>query len=284
MICFPNAKINIGLRLMSKRKDGFHNIESIFFPINLFDILEVVKAKDFQTKKIKINYSGNIKCISDDLCMKAYDLLDSDYNLPSVKVFLHKNIPIGSGLGGGSSNAVSMLKILNNLFELNLNHKQLLSYCIKLGSDCPFFLSNKPSFISGLGDVINSKIKFSLKDYQVLLIFPSKFLSTFKVFKNIEDKNNLMEENNKRPDLFCKILSNDSSLRSWKDNLKNDLEQTSFQFFPEIKNIKERLYDMGAIYASMSGSGTAVYGIFSKQKIIKNNWNKKYFSFLSDLD
>ena len=116
MICFPNAKINIGLRLMSERKDGFHDIESIFFPINLFDVLEVIKAKSSQTEKIKIYYSGNTQLIPNDLCIKAYNLLDSDSNLPSLKVFLHKNIPIGSGLGGGSSNAVYMLKTLNDLF------------------------------------------------------------------------------------------------------------------------------------------------------------------------
>ena len=284
MICFPNAKINIGLRLMSKRKDGFHNIESIFFPINLFDVLEVVKAQESQIEKIKIHYSGNGKLISNDLCIKAYNLLDCDFNLPSINVFLHKNIPIGSGLGGGSSNAVSMLKILNDLFKLNLNHKQLLRYCAKLGSDCSFFLLNKPSFVSGLGDIINSKINFSLKDYKLLLVFPAKFLSTLEVFKNIDGKINLIEENNKKPDLFCKILRNDFSIELWKENLKNDLEQVSFKLAPEIKKIKDKLYKMGAVYASMSGSGASVYGIFSKKRKIKNNFDEKYFYFSSDLD
>ena len=284
MIFFPNAKINIGLRLMSIRKDGFHNIESIFFPINLFDVLEVIKAKSSQTEKIKIYYSGNTQLIPNDLCIKAYNLLDSDFNLPSVKVFLHKNIPIGSGLGGGSSNAVSMLKILNDLFKLNLNHEQLLNYCSKLGSDCSFFLFNKPSFVSGLGDVINSKINFSLKGYKLLLVFPAKFLSTSEVFENIEFKKKIIDHNNRKSDLFCKILSNDFPIELWKENLRNDLERTSFKFNPEINEIKEKLYDMGAVYASMSGSGSSVYGIFSQKKIIKNKWNEKYFSFLSDLN
>ena len=284
MIFFPNAKINIGLRLMSIRKDGFHNIESIFFPINLFDVLEVIKAKSSQTEKIKIYYSGNTQLIPNDLCIKAYNLLDSDFNLPSVKVFLHKNIPIGSGLGGGSSNAVSMLKILNDLFKLNLNHEQLLNYCSKLGSDCSFFLFNKPSFVSGLGDVINSKINFSLKGYKLLLVFPAKFLSTSEVFENIEFKKKLIDHNNRKSDLFCKILSNDFPIELWKGNLRNDLEHTSFKFNPEINEIKEKLYDMGAVYASMSGSGSSVYGIFLQKKIIKNKWNEKYFSFLSDLN
>ena len=284
MIYFPNAKINIGLRLMSIRNDGFHNIESIFFPINLFDILEVFIAKNHQSEKIKINYSGDTQLISNDLCIKAYNLLDKDFNLPSVEVFLHKNIPIGSGLGGGSSNAVSMLKLLNDLFKLNLNHKQLLNYCSKLGSDCSFFLLNKPSFVTGLGDVINSKIKFSLKDYKLILVFPAKFLSTSKVFKNVVNKIDLIKENNKKPDLFCKILSNNFSIDFWKNNLINDLENTSFKYIPEIKKIKEKLYEMGAIYASMSGSGASVYGIFSKKKHIKNSWGAKYFSFSCNLD
>ncbi len=284
MICFPNAKINIGLRLLSKRKDGFHNIESIFFPINLFDVLEVVKAQEYQIEKIKINYSGNGKLISNDLCIKAYNLLDCDFNLPSIKVFLHKNIPIGSGLGGGSSNAVSMLKILNDLFKLNLNHKQLLHYCTKLGSDCAFFLLNKPSFVSGLGDVINSKINFSLKDYKLFLVFPAKSLSTLDVFKNIEGKINLIKENNKKPDLFSKILTKDFSIELWKENLKNDLEHASFKLIPEIKKIKEKLYETGAVYASMSGSGASVYGLFPKTRKIKNHFDEKYFYFSSDLD
>ena len=283
MICFPNAKINIGLRLMSERKDGFHDIESIFFPINLFDVLEVVKAKGSQLQKININYSGNIRSISNDLCVKAYNLLDQDFNLPPIKVFLYKHIPIGSGLGGGSSNAVSMLKTLNDLFKLNLNQEQLLNYCKKLGSDCSFFLLNKTSFVSGLGDIVNSQINFSLQGYKLLLVFPSKFLSTFQVFENIEDKSNLIKENIKKPDLFCKILNHEIPIKSWKNNLKNDLEQTSFKFVPEIKKIKEKLYKMGAVYASMSGSGTSVYGVFPKNICFKNNWVKQYFSFSSDL-
>ena len=139
MICFSNAKINIGLKILSKRKDGFHNLESIFFPINLFDILEVLPSKD-RAQKIKIHYSGNVSNIPNDLCVKAYNLLNKDFILPPIEVYLKKNIPIGAGLGGGSSNAVSMLKILNNLFDLNLEKNELLTYCKKLGGDCSFFL------------------------------------------------------------------------------------------------------------------------------------------------
>ena len=253
MICFPNAKINIGLRLMSVRPDGFHDIESIFFPINLYDILEVKKNNLFKSKKIEIRYVGKFSSITNDLCVKAYNLLDNEFDLPPIKVILYKNIPIGSGLGGGSSNAVSMLKSLNKLFGLNLNKQKLLSYCKVLGSDCSFFLENKPSFVSGLGDIINAKINFSLNDYKILLIFPSKFLSTKKIFDSIKDKNNLMHENMNNPDLFCKILSNNYSIDLWKSTLKNDLEPTSIEYIPEIKKIKNKLYEKGAVYASMSG-------------------------------
>ena len=196
---------------------------------------------------------------------------------------MYKNIPIGSGLGGGSSNAVSMLKSLNKLFGLNLNKQKLLTYCRVLGSDCSFFLENKPSFVSGLGDIINTKINFSLSDYKILLIFPSKFLSTRKIFNNIKDKNNLIHENMKCPDLFSKILSNNYSIDFWKSILKNDLESTSIEYIPEIERIKNKLYDKGAVYASMSGSGATVYGIFPKKYFLDDEWGNNHFSFSCDL-
>ena len=283
MICFPNAKINIGLRLMSVRPDGFHDIESFFFPINLYDILEVKKNDLFKSKKIEIKYAGNFSCITNDLCVKAYNLLDNEFDLPPIKVILYKNIPIGSGLGGGSSNAVSMLKLLNKLFGLNLNKQKLLSYCRVLGSDCSFFLENKPSFVSGLGDIINAKINFSLSDYKILLIFPSKFLSTRKIFDSIKDKNSLINENMNNPNLFCKILSNNYSIDLWKSTLKNDLEPTSIEYIPEIKKIKNKMYEKGAVYASMSGSGATVYGIFPKKYFLDEKWENNYFSFSCDL-
>ena len=281
MISFPNAKINLGLRIISERDDGFHNIESVFYPINLFDILEVNKSNN-QKKKITINYSNNFQTIKNDLCKKAYNLLDSDFNLPSVNVYLHKNIPIGAGLGGGSSNAVSMLKILNSLFKLNLNHEQLLFYCKKLGSDCPFFLINKPAFISGLGDEINSNISISLSEYKLLLISPSKFISTKKVFTSIKNKNILIN-NQIKSEHFIKLL-NEKFIKSWKENLKNDLEFTTFSFIPELKKIKEKLYKMGAVYASMTGSGSSVYGLFLKHTDVNHVWRKEYNCFSFSLD
>ena len=281
MISFPNAKINLGLRIISERNDGYHNIESVFYPINIFDILEVIKS-DNQNKKITINYSNNFQIIKNDLCEKAYNLLDADFNLPPVNVFLHKNIPIGAGLGGGSSNAVSMLKILNSLFKLNLNHEQLLFYSKKLGSDCPFFLINKPAFISGLGDEINSNISISLSEYKLLLISPSKFISTKKVFTSIKNKN-LLINNQTKSAHFIKLL-NEKFINSWKENLKNDLEFTTFSFIPELKKIKEKLYKMGAVYASMTGSGSSVYGLFLKNMDANHFWRKEYNCFSFSLD
>ena len=278
MISFPNAKINLGLRIISERDDGYHNIESVFYPINIFDILEVIKS-DNQNKKITINYSNNFQIIKNDLCEKAYNLLDADFNLPPVNVFLHKNIPIGAGLGGGSSNAVSMLKILNSLFKLNLNHEQLLFYCKKIGSDCPFFLKNKPAFVSGQGDKINSNISISLSEYKLVLISPSKFISTKKVFTSIKNKKTLIN-NQIKFEYFIRLF-NKKFINSWKENLKNDLELTTFSFIPELKKIKEKLYKMGAVYASMTGSGSSVYGLFLKHVDIDHDWRKDYncFSF-----
>ena len=282
MITFPNAKINLGLRLMSQRNDGFHDIESIFFPINLFDILEVVQSKT-KDHKIKINYYNIYQTITNDLCEKAYNLLDADFNLPPINVYLYKNIPIGAGLGGGSSNAVSMLKILNTLFKLNLTNEQLLFYCKKLGSDCPFFLTNKPSFVSGLGDVVNTDISISLSKYKILLISPSKFISTQKVFSNIKKKKFLINQNQKNPNFFEKIL-NDKHIDSWRKKLNNDLESTTISLIPELKKIKEKLYKMGAVYASMTGSGSSIYGLFLKQNIINSEWDEGYNCFSCFLD
>ncbi len=172
MISYPNAKINLGLKITSKRKDGFHNIDSFFLPIPLFDILEV-KRNNLLSKKISITYSGfDFDDKENDLVLKAFHLLNRDFSLDSVKVHLHKNIPFKSGLGGGSSNAAFMLIMLNNLFSLGLNKKKLLKYAVKLGSDCSFFIINSFSHVSGIGDIV-SPINFSFKGYYIVILKPN---------------------------------------------------------------------------------------------------------------
>ena len=270
MICFPNAKINLGLNIGDERLDGLHNIDSFFLPIKLCDALDVVECLD-QNAKIKVNYSGLTKYIENDLVIKAYNILDMDFNLPNIKVHLHKNIPFGAGLGGGSSDAAHMLIILNNIFDLKLTKKDLLFYAKKLGSDCSFFIHNKPSFVSGSGDVIcpneltfNSKVN-NKQLCNLFLVKPKKInISSSDIFSSWREMNFLEAFKNNKRDSNIKDLLMDS-FESYKDNLHNDLEHVSFNKYPQLKDIKKYLYKKGAIYASMTGSGSCIYGIFSKK-------------------
>jgi len=290
MICFPNAKINLGLIISSRIVEGLHNLNSFFLPIKLYDILEVIESPN-QKKKIQINYSGIINNIDNDLCIKAYDLLDKDFDLPKVTVYLHKHIPLGSGLGGGSSNAVFMLKILNEMFELQLNEKGLLSYSRKIGSDCSFFIYNKPSFIMGVGDIIKPK-RICLKPYKLLLITPRILISSSMIFGNYKKRKRKLnsnidkvEEKIESKNFFDLVVKND--ILNWKEILNNDLEEISFSMYPELKEIKDYLYEIGAIYASMSGSGSSVYGLFLEKDYFdfSSFFSKKdYFIWNEDLD
>lgn len=264
MIYYSNAKINIGLRVVSKRFDGYHNINSFFYPISLSDILEIVPAKRYG--KINVSYSGLIQSIENDLIVRAYDLLSKNHKIPSIDVHLHKNIPIGSGLGGGSSNAAHILKILNTLFSLNLGIDELISYSKKIGSDCPFFLINSCSLISGTGDVIKP-LRFRLNFDFIVILKPDDILSTNEVFTNFRLTKNIKPyEKNDINNL---------------DLIKNDLETTSEKICPEIRDCKKVLKKMGALYISMTGSGSAVYGFFNKKPIIPERI--KYWSWTCEL-
>tara|TARA_B100000401_G_C52782376_1_gene708935 strand:- start:425 stop:1225 length:801 start_codon:yes stop_codon:yes gene_type:complete len=260
MICYPNAKINLGLKILSKREDGFHNISSFFYPIPLFDILEVIKDNSLHNNQI--TYSGiQFPNTENDLVIKAYQVLNDDYPLQPVKIHLHKNIPHGSGLGGGSSNSTFMLMLLNSLFNLKLSHFDLLKYAKKLGSDCSFFLYNKPSYVSGLGEKISS-IQLDLSGLYIVVVKPNISCSTKEVFSKF------------------KINSTSNSLDfSEKIELSinkhmNDLEAITFSLYPELKEIKTYLISLGAVYASMSGSGSSIFGLFKTKPIVKdiNAW------------
>jgi len=270
MICFPNAKINLGLHIGAERLDGLHNIDSFFLPIKLCDALDVVKCLD-QNVKIQVNYSGLTKYIENDLVIKAYNILDTDFNLPNVKVHLHKKIPFGAGLGGGSSDAAHMLKILNNIFDLKLTKKDLLSYAKKIGSDCSFFIYNKPSFVSGSGDMIcPDELTFNSKEnnkqlYNFFLVKPKKInISSSDIFSSWREMR-LSEtfKNNKRGSNIKTLLGD--FFDSYKDNVHNDLEHVVFNKYPQLQVMKTYLYEKGAIYASMTGSGSCIYGIFPKK-------------------
>ncbi len=262
MISFPNCKINLGLKITERRSDGFHNIETIFHPLNLSDVLEIIKSPDrifsFQTGGIKI--PGNNE---DNLCRKAYEILCKDFKISPVKIYLYKKIPIGAGLGGGSSDAAHTILLLNKLFDLSLSVEKMENYARHLGSDCAFFIRNKAVFAYDKGDKF-SEININLKNYFYAVIKPDIHVNTANAYSGITPKPN------------NKPLSGitNSPIEKWKDELTNDFEKTIFKQFPEIENIKNKLYQKGAVYSAMSGSGSSVFGIFENKPEVRNSFPK----------
>ncbi|MDZ7743794.1 MAG: 4-(cytidine 5'-diphospho)-2-C-methyl-D-erythritol kinase [Bacteroidota bacterium] len=252
MIRFPNAKINLGLRVLDKRDDGFHNIETIFYPVTLSDALEIVPS---EFAKHSFTYTGlAIPPSSKNLCEKAIELLSENYAVPPLKLHLHKHIPLEAGLGGGSSDAACCLLMLNDLFQFGINEQEMMQYAAKLGSDCPFFIPNKASFAAGRGDEL-SDIDLELPGYYIRIIKPAVSVSTAEAYRNLSGES-------KKVSLRDVVMDTDPAC--WKNALSNDFEKYVFHRFPEIGKIKEQLYQEGAFYASLSGSGTAVFGLFEK--------------------
>jgi 4-diphosphocytidyl-2-C-methyl-D-erythritol kinase len=268
MLAFPNAKINLGLHVLEERIDGFHNIETVFYPVKWSDVLEIIPSQKKGNKEIQFNATG-IKIIGSkgkNLCVKAYQLLKEKYDLPPIQMHLHKFIPMGAGLGGGSSDATQTLFVLNKVFNLGIDNNELEELAASLGSDCAFFIRNKPTLAKERGNVFE-EIKLSLKGYFIVIIKPDAHVSTADAYKNA------------RPDANRKSLKEIISkpIEEWKDILINDFEYGYIRTkkFPEIKYLKEELYNHGAVYASMSGSGSAVYGLF-KNEIDLGNQFKEY--------
>ena len=251
MLTFPNAKINIGLNITEKRPDGYHNLETIFYPIELCDTLEFV-----QTEEAKFSYSGlEIEGDSDNnLIMKAYRLLKEEFDLPAINIHLHKAIPMGAGLGGGSADAAFMLKMLNKEFNLGLSVSELEQRAAKLGADCAFFIENKPTLAKGIGNIFEPTT-INLSGYHIVLIKPDVHVSTAEAYGGCKPQRwtTPLEEAIKQP------------ITEWKNYIFNDFEKTVFIAHPELAEIKEMLYEKGAIYAAMSGSGSTIYGIFDKE-------------------
>lgn len=253
MITFPNAKINLGLNIVEKRPDGYHNLETIFYPINLQDALEVTRREN-NDKEYTLHISGSPLEgePEDNLVVKAYKLLKKDYpGLLPVDIHMYKHIPAGAGLGGGSSDAACMIKLLNDKFSLGLSTERMEEYAVKLGADCSFFIRNKPVFATGIGNLFEP-VELSLKGYHIILIKPDIFVSTRDAFAEIKPV---------RPAVSLKEIVK-QPIETWKSSMKNDFEDSVFKKFPEIAAIKDELYDLGAVYAAMSGSGSSVYGIF----------------------
>ena len=255
MITYPNAKINLGLNIVEKRPDGYHNLETIFYPIHLQDALEVNKIEgkgDYSLKVSGVPIEGEPE---NNLVVKAYHLLKKDFpDMPSIHIHMYKHIPTGAGLGGGSADAAFMIKLLNEKFNLGLSTEKMEEYAAMLGADCAFFIQNKPVFASGIGNVFE-EISLSLKGYYIILVKPDIFVSTKDAYANIRPM---------RPAQSLKEIVR-MPIETWRATMKNDFEESVFQKYPEIAAIKDKLYDMGAIYASMSGSGSSVFGIFREK-------------------
>lgn len=259
MIDFPNAKINLGLQITEKRPDGFHNLESIFFPVKVKDALEIIISDKTTMNIYGIPVDGDT---SNNLCLRAYNLLKADFDLAPVQINLLKNIPTGAGMGGGSADGTFTLTLLNKLFSLDLTMSQLEGYALKLGSDCPFFLYNSPVLAQGRGEII-TPLTVDLSGYEVKIVHPGIHISTKDAFSSIKP----------RPiqKSLAEIIA--EPITEWKDSLVNDFESTVFPKFPILSEIKNGLYDKGAVYASMTGTGSAVYGVFNKgEGVVANDF------------
>lgn len=266
MISFPNAKINIGLSVTEKRSDGFHNLETVFYPVGWNDILEIVDSETlaFSSSGINLNIDSE-----NNLVKKAYNLLSNDFNLSPVKIHLHKSIPFGAGLGGGSSDAAFMLKMLNDQNNLGLSTSDLQRYALQLGSDCAFFINNLPVFASGRGEIF-TKIDIRLNDLFIIIVKPEVTVNTASAFKLIVPQ---------KPEKSLIDLIK-LPINTWKYHISNQFEIPVIEQFPVIGTIKNQLYDLGAIYASMSGSGSSIFGIFEAEPSNwKDTFNPHYLTF-----
>lgn len=256
MITFPNCKINLGLNIVSKRPDGYHNLETIFYPLKgLNDALELIPSNDSESHLIQ---SGDvIDCEPEkNLVMKALRLMEKEAGNVNFKqnIHLEKSIPSGAGLGGGSADATFTLLMLNDMFKLNIGETRLIELSKSLGADCPFFVKNKPVYAEGIGEIMTD-IECDLSDKHFVVVKPNIHVSTKEAFSGVKPQN---------PEISVKEIIK-RPISDWKDLLKNDFEDSIFPQYPAIQKIKEELYSAGAIYAQMSGSGSAVFGIFDKQ-------------------
>ena len=240
--------------MVNRREDGYHNLETVFYPIELRDALEFVPAEKTSLSILGLSVDGDIE---QNLVVRAFRLLQKDFQLPELEIALLKKIPMGAGLGGGSADAAFMLKLLNSHFALDLSDVQLESYASKLGADCPFFIRNKPVFASGIGTEF-SPIELSLKGYQLVLVKPDIHISTAEAYSNVacERWNTPLMEVIQMP------------IDKWREFLVNDFEKSVFKVHPELAVLKEKLYEFGAVYASMSGSGSILYGIFKDEPTV----------------
>jgi 4-diphosphocytidyl-2-C-methyl-D-erythritol kinase len=263
MISFPHAKINLGLSILSKRQDGFHNLETIFYPLAIHDALEFVPSDFTKIILTGLKISGNS---DDNIVLHAYELVKKYYpSVSPLEIHLHKAIPMGAGLGGGSSDAAEMILMMNRYFNLQISEQELKKYAAKLGSDCPFFLHVDPCFAKGRGEILEP-IKLSLSSYSILLIHPDIQIKTEWAYSRIKPGNPVhnLKESISQP------------VRNWPYLIYNDFELPVFEEYPQLRKIKDDLYTAGALYAAMSGSGSTIFGIFNKSELpaidFPNTW------------
>jgi 4-diphosphocytidyl-2-C-methyl-D-erythritol kinase len=271
VVLFPNCKINLGLNILHKRSDGYHNLETIYYPLPLYDIVEAIPNRNADVSRdAELSVSG-LPIAADgenNLCTKAFRLLKKDFpDMPPLKMHLHKHIPAGAGLGGGSADGAFTLLLLNRTFSLALTEEKLMNYALTLGSDCPFFIINKPCYATGRGEILEP-LRLDLSSFQLMVVYPGIHINTAWAFSQLPEKRINVSSLKELPHL---------PIYTWKDFLKNDFETPVFAHYPEIQQIKEKLYQAGAIYASLTGSGSAVYGIFEKEKEIQAGFPENYF-------
>jgi 4-diphosphocytidyl-2-C-methyl-D-erythritol kinase len=274
MIAFPCCKINLGLHVINKREDGFHNLETIFYPVHWSDMLEIVVDNESSEGEVKfmsdgLTIEGNTE---NNLVIKAYKLFHQVFDLPAVKVFLFKKIPMGAGLGGGSSDAAYTLLLLNDLFSLQLTTIELEKYAAQLGSDCAYFIKRGVQLAKGRGELLEP-IELDLKSYFLCLIKPDIHVSTAQAFSGVKKRGDLVTSLNE----LIRLPMND-----WRNVIQNDFEESVFKIYPELASIKNNLYDMGSKYAAMSGSGSTILGLFEVLPDL-SNLKKTYTVFTCEL-
>jgi 4-diphosphocytidyl-2-C-methyl-D-erythritol kinase len=277
VIVFPNCKINLGLHVVRKREDGYHDLETVFYPLPLKDVLEVVSKEKASSKGLVAGGEADLHMSGlevngkpeDNLCIKAYEILKKDHpQIAPVSMYLHKAIPMGAGLGGGSADGAFTLLLLNEKFQLNLSSRQLLDYALQLGSDCPFFIINKPCYATGRGELLQA-VDVDLSSYSFMLVHPGVHINTGWAFSQIAPT---------PPPVSLKEIIQ-QPIANWPMALVNDFEAPVVRHYAELKAIKEKLYDAGALYASMTGSGSCFYGLFPKGKWPAIEWPAAYKVF-----
>ncbi|ACU03638.1 MULTISPECIES: 4-(cytidine 5'-diphospho)-2-C-methyl-D-erythritol kinase [Pedobacter] len=266
MLAFANAKINLGLNVTRKRPDGYHDIETVFYPVKLNDVVEITDSENTICLVKGIDVPGDTR---DNLCLKAFNLLKKDFDLPAQQITLLKNIPVGAGLGGGSSDAAQLIRLVNDKFKLGLSVVKMQNYARELGADCAFFIENRPVYAFGKGDEFQP-IAIDLSNYYVVLVKPPVHVSTAAAYAGIKPV---------IPSRSVKDLIH-LPLKTWKQHLENDFESTVFSKYPEIELVKKKLYQSGALFALMSGSGASVFAIFEHEVSLPEleNGNKVFYN------